>query len=55
MHATFAHPYIIQLLALWLSFLPIAGIAALMAGALVRGDRGFRRKISIHVPVPASE
>lgn len=37
---TFAHPYITQLVALWLSFLPIAGIAALMIGSLVKGDRG---------------
>ncbi len=55
MHATLAHPYTTQLIALWLSFLPIAGIGGLMAGALVRGDRGFRRKISIRVPVPASK
>lgn len=54
MQATFAHPYSIQVIALWLSFLPIAAIGALMAGALARGDRGFRRKIRFTVPVPTT-
>lgn len=54
MHATFAHPYTVQVIALWLSFLPIGAIGALMAGAIARGDRGFRRKIRITVPVPTA-
>jgi hypothetical protein len=49
--STFAHPYSIQLISLWLSFLPVAAIGGLMVGALVRGDRG---KVRIqHVRVPA--
>ncbi|HEV3152536.1 MAG TPA: hypothetical protein VGZ02_01885 [Candidatus Baltobacteraceae bacterium] len=55
MQSTFAHPYTVQLVALWLSFLPIAGILGLMAGAIARGDRGFRRKVRITVPVPTSK
>jgi branched-subunit amino acid transport protein len=51
--STFAHPYVTQVVALWLSFVPAVGMAALMAGALARGDRGFRRKIRISVPVPS--
>lgn len=53
--STFAHPYAIQVAALWLSFLPAAGMAALFVGAVMRGDRGFRRKIRISVPVPSSD
>jgi hypothetical protein len=41
-----------QVVALWFSFLPVIGMVALMAGAVARGDRGFRRKIRIRVPVP---
>ena len=48
--STFAHPYITQLVALWLSVLPVAGMVGLMIGAAVRGDRG---KARIHVPVPS--
>jgi hypothetical protein len=47
--STFAHPYVTQLVALWLSVLPVAGIGALMIGAAIRGDRGRAR---IHVPLP---
>lgn len=47
--STFAHPYITQVIALWLSVLPIGGMVALMIGAALRGDRGRAR---IHVPVP---
>jgi hypothetical protein len=47
--STFAHPYITQLVALWLSALPAAAMGALMLGAALRGDRG---KARIHVPVP---
>ncbi|HZT13821.1 MAG TPA: hypothetical protein VFA29_13520 [Candidatus Baltobacteraceae bacterium] len=54
MHSTVGHPYGLQVLALWLSFLPIGAIGSLMAGAIARGDRGFRRKIRITVPVPPS-
>ena len=53
--STFAHPYATQLFSLWLSFLPVVGVVALMAGALLRGDRGFRRKVSIRVTVPVSK
>ena len=51
--STFAHPYSTQVLALWFSFLPVIGMLGLMAGALARGDRGFRRKVRISVPVPS--
>jgi len=51
--STFAHPYSLQVLALWFSFLPVLGMAGLMAAALMRGDRGFRRKVRISVPVPS--
>jgi hypothetical protein len=47
--STFAHPYFTQLVALWLSALPVVAIAGLMVGSAVRGDRGRAR---IHVPVP---
>jgi hypothetical protein len=47
--STFAHPYVIQVIALWLSALPVAGMAGLMIGAAIRGDRGRAR---IHVPLP---
>lgn len=47
--STFAHPYITQVIALWLSVLPIAGMAGMMVGAAIRGDRG---KARIHVPLP---
>jgi hypothetical protein len=47
--STFAHPYSIQVIALWLSFVPVAGMAALMVGAALRGDRGPAR---IHVSLP---
>lgn len=47
--STFAHPYVTQLVALWLSVLPIVGIGGLMIGAAIRGDRGRAR---IHVPLP---
>lgn len=53
--STFAHPYGMQVLALWFSFLPIAGMAAVMGAALARGDRGFRRKIRIRVAVPTRQ
>lgn len=48
--STFAHPYITQVVALWLSVLPAAGMAGLMIGAAIRGDRGRAR---IQVPVPS--
>jgi hypothetical protein len=47
---TFAHPYGTQLVAFWLSLLPIAGIATLMAASLLRGDRGRVRLTHIRVP-----
>lgn len=47
--STFAHPYITQLVALWLSALPVAAMVGLMVGAAIRGDRGRAR---IHVPLP---
>lgn len=50
--STFAHPYTAQVLALWLSFLPVAGVMAMMVFAGLRGDRGFRQKVRIRVPVP---
>lgn len=53
--STFAHPYTFQVIALWLSFLPIAGIGALLGAATLRGDRprGGGR-IVVPVPVPPS-
>ncbi len=50
--STFAHPYAMQVVALWISFLPIAGIAGMMVAAGLRGDRGVRHKVRIEVPVP---
>jgi hypothetical protein len=50
--STFAHPYVTQVIALWLSFAPLGAMVALMAGAILRGDRGFHRKVRIRVPVP---
>lgn len=47
--STFAHPYPLQVVALWLSVLPVLGMAGLMIGAAIRGDRGRAR---IRVPVP---
>lgn len=47
--STFAHPYTTQVVALWLSFLPAAGIIGVMLGAIARGDRGFRRPIHINI------
>lgn len=47
--STFAHPYLTQVIALWLSFVPVAGMAALMIGAALRGDRG---RVRIQVPLP---
>lgn len=47
--STFAHPYIIQVVALWVSALPVLAMGGLMVGAAVRGDRGRAR---IQVPVP---
>ena len=47
--STFAHPYITQLIALWLSAAPVVAMAGLMVGAAIRGDRGSAR---IHVPLP---
>lgn len=48
--STFAHPYSIQVAALWLSALPVIAMAGLMLGAALRGDRGRAR---IRVPVPS--
>jgi hypothetical protein len=48
--STFAHPYITQVVALWLSFLPVLAMGSLMVGAALRGDRG---KARIEVPVPS--
>jgi hypothetical protein len=48
--STFAHPYIAQVIALWLSFLPVAAIGGLMVGSLVRGDRGKVRIDRVRVP-----
>jgi|GEM_PF-2729790 len=50
--STFAHPYITQVIALWLSFLPVAAIGGLLAGSLLRGDRGKARIDRVRVPVP---
>lgn len=47
--STFAHPYSIQLVALWLSALPVVAMAGLMIGAAVRGDRG-RARLRVSVP-----
>lgn len=47
---TFAHPYGTQLVAFWLSLLPIASIAGLMTASVVRGDRGRVRLTHIRVP-----
>ena len=47
--STFAHPYILQVVALWVSALPAVAMAGLMVGAALRGDRGRAR---LHVPVP---
>lgn len=52
--STFAHPYGMQVLALWLSFLPVAGIAGLMVASFVRGDRGRARLSHIRVPSAGS-
>lgn len=49
--STFAHPYVTQVVALWLSFLPVAAIGGLMVGSLVRGDRGKARNDRVRVPV----
>lgn len=49
--STFAHPYVTQVFALWLSVLPVAGIVGLMIGAAIRGDRG-RARIQVSVPNP---
>lgn len=48
--STFAHPYILQVIALWVSVLPVLGMGGLMIGAALRGDRGRAR---IRVPVPS--
>jgi hypothetical protein len=48
--STFAHPYLIQVISLWLSFLPVLGMGALMAGAAIRGDRG---KARLRVSLPS--
>jgi len=47
--STFAHPYITQVVALWLSVLPVVSMAALMIGAAVRGDRG-KARIQVSLP-----
>ena len=47
--STFAHPYTTQVVALWLSALPVLAMVGLMIGAAIRGDRGRAR---INVPVP---
>lgn len=47
--STFAHPYLTQVVALWLSALPVLAMGGLMIGAALRGDRGRAR---IHVPLP---
>jgi len=49
--STFAHPYITQVIALWVSFLPVAAIGGLMVGSLLRGDRGRVRNERVRVPV----
>jgi hypothetical protein len=50
--STFAHPYGAQVLALWLSFLPVLGVIGMMVAAGLRGDRGFRQKARIRIAVP---
>jgi hypothetical protein len=50
--STFAHPYGTQVFALWLSFVPVIAVMAMMVFAFLRGDRGFRQKARIRVPVP---
>lgn len=47
--STFAHPYVTQLVALWLSGLPVLAMGGLMIGAALRGDRG-RARIQVQVP-----
>ena len=47
--STFAHPYITQVIALWISVLPAAAMGALMIGAALRGDRG-RARLQVNVP-----
>lgn len=47
--STFAHPYSIQVAALWLSSLPVIAMVGLMVGAAIRGDRGRAR---LRIPVP---
>ena len=47
--STFAHPYLTQVVALWLSVLPVVAMGGLMIGSAIRGDRGRAR---IRVPVP---
>ncbi len=47
---TFAHPYMTQVVAFWISLLPVAGVAGLMLAALLRGDRGRARLAHIKVP-----
>lgn len=50
--STFAHPYVTQVVALWLSFLPVIAIGWLMAGSLLKGDRGKVRIEAARIPVP---
>lgn len=49
--STFAHPYSLQLVSLWLSFIPVAAIGGLMLGAFLRGDRGKVRIQHVRVPL----
>lgn len=37
--STFAHPYVAQVVGLWLSFLPGVAVVGLMVGAAVCGNR----------------
>lgn len=48
--STFAHPYVTQVIALWLSVLPVVSMAGLMVGAAIRGDRG---KVRLRVSLPS--
>lgn len=48
---TVSHPYTTALIALGFSFLPTIGIAGLMLGALLRGDRPWSEpRLQVQVP-----
>lgn len=47
MFAQVSHPYLLQVFALWVSFVPAAGIAVLIAGAQFERSRRSRLRVSI--------